>query len=80
MVCLSTIGIEETHPLMAPLYRYVLVPTLLRRTFAEHARQEAAVRSSELDWTIVRAGVLGDGPRTGRYQHGFPPSERSREI
>ncbi len=80
LVCLSTIGIEETRPLMAPLYRYVLVPTLLRRTFAEHARQEAVVRSSELDWTIVRAGVLGDGPRTGRYQHGFPPSDRSREI
>ena len=80
LVCLSTIGIEETRPLMAPLYRYVLVPTLLRRTFAEHARQETVVRSSELDWTIVRAGVLSDGPRTGRYQHGFPPSDRSREI
>jgi putative NADH-flavin reductase len=80
LVCLSTIGIGETRPLMSPLYRYVLVPSLLRRTFAEHARQEAVVRSSGLDWTIVRAGVLTDGPHTGHYSHGFPPSDRSHEI
>jgi putative NADH-flavin reductase len=80
LICLSTIGIGETRALMSPLYRYVLVPSLLRRTFAEHERQEGVVRSSELDWTIVRAGVLTDGPRTGRYSHGFPPSERSHEI
>jgi hypothetical protein len=24
--------------------------------------------------------VLSDGPRTGRYRHGFPPSDRSAEI
>ena len=80
LICLSTIGLGETRSLMSPLYRYVLVPSLLRRTFAEHARQEAVVRSSGLDWTIVRAGVLTDGPRTGRYSHGFPPSDRAREI
>jgi uncharacterized protein YbjT (DUF2867 family) len=80
LICVSTIGIGETRPLMSPLYRYVLVPSLLRRTFAEHARQEAVVRSSGLDWTIVRAGVLTDGPHTGRYAHGFPPSDGSREI
>ena len=80
LICLSTIGIGETRSLMSPLYRYVLVPSLLRRTFAEHARQEAVVRSSELDWTIVRAGVLTDGPHTGRYSHGFPPTDRSHEI
>jgi putative NADH-flavin reductase len=80
LLCLSTIGIGETRSLLSPLYRYVLVPTLLRRTFAEHARQEAVVRASNLDWTIVRAGVLTDGARTGRFEHGFAPSDRSREI
>jgi uncharacterized protein YbjT (DUF2867 family) len=62
---------------LPPLYRYLLVPLLLRGTFAEHERQEAAVRSSQLDWTIVRAGALTDGERTGRHRHGVPPTERS---
>lgn len=80
LICQSTIGIGDTRPLLPPLYRYLLVPLLLRRTFAEHERQEADVRSSRLDWTIVRAGALTDGERTGRYRHGFPPTDRSLEF
>jgi putative NADH-flavin reductase len=80
LISQSTIGIADSRPLLPPLYRYLLVPTLLRRTFAEHERQETAVRSSQLDWTIVRAGALSDGERTGGYRHGFPPSERSIEF
>ena len=29
-----------------------------------------------LDWTIVRPPHLKDGPRTGQYRHGFPPTDR----
>ena len=76
LICQSTIGIGDSRPLLPPLYRYLRVPLLLRRTFAEHARQEATVRSSQLDWTIVRAGALTDGERTGSYRDGFPPTER----
>ena len=80
LVCMSTIGIGDTRVLLPPLYRYALVPTLLRRTFAEHARQEAVVRSSELDWTIVRAAVLTNEGRTGHVLHGFPVTDRSAKI
>src|SRR5918996_3219221 len=80
LICQSTIGIGDSRRLLPPLYRYLLVPTLLHRTFAEHARQEGTVRSSQLDWTIVRAGALTDGARTGSYRHGFPPSEPSIEF
>jgi putative NADH-flavin reductase len=80
LICQSTIGIGDTRPLLPPRYKYLLVPLLLRRTFAEHERQEATVRSSQLDWTIVRAGVLTDGELTGSYRHGFPPTERSAEC
>src|ERR671919_2546422 len=80
LICQSTIGVGDSRPLLPPLYRYLLVPLLLRRTFSEHARQEATVRSSQLDWTIVRAGALTDGGRTGSYRHGFPPSEPSIEF
>jgi putative NADH-flavin reductase len=32
---------------------------------------------SALDWTIVRPGAFTDGPRTGEYRHGFPPSDKA---
>src|SRR5918996_3388212 len=80
LICQSTIGIGDSRALLPPLYKYVLVPLLLRRTFAEHQRQEEIVRSSELDWTIVRAGALTDGERTGSDRHGLPPTERSIEF
>lgn len=80
LICQSTIGIAETRGLLPPLYRYIIVPFLLRRTFAEHERQEAAVRSSDLQWTIVRAAALTDGEPTGSYRHGFTPTEGSLEF
>jgi putative NADH-flavin reductase len=70
LVCLSTLGTGETRSTLPPLYRYALVPLLLRTTFTEHERQEAVVRASRLDWTIVRAGALTDDERTGTYRHG----------
>ena len=76
LICQSTIGIGDTRALLPPRYRYLLVPTLLRRTFAEHGRQEEVVRSSGLDWTIVRAGALTDGERSGRYRHGITTNGR----
>ena len=57
--------------------RYVIVGIFLRHAFADHERQEAVVRTSSLDWTIVRPPHLKDGPRTGSYRHGFPPTDRS---
>jgi putative NADH-flavin reductase len=33
--------------------------------------QERYVHESSLDWTIIRAGTLSDGPPTGRYRLGF---------
>jgi putative NADH-flavin reductase len=32
---------------------------------------------SRLDWTIVRPGAFTDGPRTGRYRHGFGPADKA---
>ena len=36
--------------------------TLLRNILADHEAQEALVRASVLDWTLVRAAILHDGP------------------
>lgn len=75
-VCLTTLGLGDSRPALPWLYRYVLVPLLLRYAFADSERQEALIRRSSLDWTIARPGTLTDGPRTGHYHHGFAPTAR----
>jgi putative NADH-flavin reductase len=52
------------------LYRLLAAPllrALLRESYADMARMEAAVRGSGLDWTIVRPPQLTNGPHTGTY-------------
>lgn len=38
------------------------------RAYADKSRQEALIEASNLDWTIVRPGVLTNGPETGVYR------------
>ena len=77
LVCLSSLGVGDSRANLPLFTRYVIVGIFLRHAFADHERQEAVVRNSSLDWTIVRPPHLKDGPRTGEYRHGFPPTERS---
>jgi len=41
---------------------------LLGRAYDDKTIQEDIIRKSELDWTIVRPGVLTRGPRSGTYR------------
>ena len=43
---------------------------LLKNSRADHEAQEAAVKESGLDWTIIRPSGLTNDPRTGTYQVG----------
>jgi uncharacterized protein YbjT (DUF2867 family) len=36
----------------------VIFPLLLRNVYADKNRQEAVIRESDLDWTIIRPSVL----------------------
>jgi putative NADH-flavin reductase len=47
----------------------VLKPVLLGAAYADLRRMETSVRTSELDWTIVRvSGALTNGPARGAYR------------
>jgi putative NADH-flavin reductase len=45
------------------------------RAYDDKSSQERLIKESELDWTIVRPGVLTSGPRTGRYKILSEPSQ-----
>jgi putative NADH-flavin reductase len=49
----------------------LLVRTLSRHVYEDMVRTVATVRSSELDWTIVRVPMLTDDPPTGKWKVGY---------
>ncbi|GGT03681.1 NADH-flavin reductase [Planobispora rosea] len=67
LVILSNYGVADSRHRTA----YVAVSWLIERAVLRDKEQmEALVRASDTDWTMVRAPVLTDGPRTGRYRTG----------
>ena len=48
---------------------------VLGRAYDDKDVQERLIRSSGLDWTIARPGILTSGPQTGRYRVLRRPSE-----
>ena len=71
LICQSTAGVGDSRDLMPLLMKYLIVPFLLRRAWADHEIQENYIKESQLEWTIVRPTALTDGDHTGSYQHGF---------
>ncbi len=76
LICLSSLGVGDSRANLGFFTKHVVVGLFLRHAFADHKRQEAVIRQSPLEWTIVRPPRLLDTPRTGVYRHGFPPSDR----
>jgi uncharacterized protein YbjT (DUF2867 family) len=61
LVVQSTYGIGETYRHL-PLGLKAFFSLAIRPQVTDHERQEALVRASSLDWTIVRPTVLHDDP------------------
>jgi putative NADH-flavin reductase len=76
LICLSSLGVGDSRANLTFFTKHIIVSVFLRHAFADHERQEAIVKQSSLDWTIVRPPHLKDGPRTGVYRHGFPITDR----
>lgn len=80
LVCQSTLGAGDSRGNLDFLWKYVMFGLLLRPAYADHQQQEAYVRASDLEWTIVRPSAFTDGPRTGTYRHGFGTGERGLTL
>ena len=71
LICQSALGTDDSHDLLPFHYKYLLVPLIMKRLYADHANQESCIKKSQLEWVIVRPGALTNGQRTGVYKHGF---------
>jgi nucleoside-diphosphate-sugar epimerase len=81
-VCESSLGIGDSRGQWGFLYRYILIPLLLRNVFADKEVQEKVIRDSKLQWVIVRPAALTNGPRTSAYRSwtGLPTAPIRRRI
>lgn len=80
LICQSTLGAGDSWGNLNFYWKTVMFGFLLRNVFADHQRQEKAVKHSQLDWTIVRPGAFVEGPRTGQYRHGFSNSDKTTKL
>ena len=61
LVVQSSHGIGETSHELPWLMRSFIVPLYLKAVFLDHEHQEAVVRASDLDWTLVRPPHRSNG-------------------
>ena len=68
-VVVTAMGVGDSWDTLSLINKFFFA-TLLKSSRADHESQEAAVKESGLDWTIVRPSGLTDTPRTGVYDVG----------
>ena len=72
LITVTGLGAGDSRGHGGLLYDAVVFPLLLKRVYDDKDVQEWIVRSSRLDWTIVRPGLLKDSPATGSYRVSSP--------
>jgi hypothetical protein len=75
LIAISSIGVGDSIANVNLLFR-LLIPLFFRGAMPDKEGMEAQVRSSNLDWTIVRPAGLTDAPATGDIHRIFPSSRR----
>ncbi len=69
-VCETSLGVGNSWGRMGLYYTLFVGLFILPFYFVDKARQERLIRSSTLDWVIVRPGALTNGSKRGVYRHG----------
>ena len=68
LIAVTGLGAGDSRGHGGFIYDAVVFPLLLKRVYDDKDVQEWIIRSSGLDWTIVRPGLLRNRPATGRYR------------
>jgi putative NADH-flavin reductase len=68
LIAVTGLGAGDSRGHGGLLYDAVAFPLLLKRVYDDKDVQEWIIRSSGLEWTIVRPGLLTNRPATGQYR------------
>jgi len=75
----SAMGVGDSWDSLSMINK-LFFALLLKSTREDHEAQEAAVKDSGLDWTIIRPSGLVDKPRTGVYSVGENIRAKTSQI
>jgi putative NADH-flavin reductase len=75
LIAVTGLGAGDSHGHGGFLYDAVAFPLLLKRVYDDKDVQESIIKSSGLEWTIVRPGLLTNSPATGQYRVLTAPNE-----
>ena len=78
LIVVSAMGVGESWNSLSKVNKLFFSTVLKRRE--DHEAQEAAVKASELDWTIIRPSGLVNTPRTGVYSVGENIRAKTSQI
>ena len=70
LVCETSLGIGDSAGRMGLYYTLFVIPVILPFYFWDKTRQERMIAGSNVEWVIVRPGVLTNGDKRGRSRHG----------
>lgn len=70
LVCETSLGIGDSAGRMGLYYTLFVIPLILPFYFWDKTRQERMIARSDVEWVIVRPGVLTNGDKRGRFRHG----------
>jgi putative NADH-flavin reductase len=68
LIAVTGIGAGESKGHGGFFYDRVINPLFLGTIYQDKDRQESIIKTSHVEWLIVRPGFLTNGPRTGRYR------------
>lgn len=69
-ICETSLGVGDSFGRMGISYTLFVIPFILPFYYWDKGRQEAAIRASSADWTIVRPGALHNGRQKGVSRSG----------
>jgi putative NADH-flavin reductase len=74
LVYVTGAGVRDSRdapPALAARVMVTLLKLAASDVLADSEQAARTILASDLDWTVVRAPRLGDGPRTGQYRTGY---------
>jgi len=79
LIVVSAMGVGKSWNSLS-MFNKLLFAILMKSTREDHEAQEAAVKESGLDWTIIRPSGLVNTPRTGVYSVGENIPAKTSQI
>jgi uncharacterized protein YbjT (DUF2867 family) len=69
-ICESSLGVGSAVGRLGLLSTFLVVPLILPFYFWDRVRQEKVIEESDVDWVIIRPGILTNHAASGGYRHG----------